>query len=113
MSSYSVIVYCLFQEYYNTLSLACEPGRNADYGWVNWTVHNETPSLVYYQSYKDFGLGWKIHVVNEGEAINTASSVIDQSGLITTLIIPLALTLVILTGNWFTSGFALIDLQPL
>ena len=77
------------QEYYNTLSLACEPGRNAEYGWVNWTVHNDTPPLVYYQSYQDFGLGWKIHVVNEGEAFNSANDL----GAKTLLPIPVLLIL--------------------
>ena len=26
-----------------------------------------TPNLVYYQSYNGFGMGWQIHVVNEGD----------------------------------------------
>jgi hypothetical protein len=46
------------------------PGREKEYGWVNWTVAVDTPDLVYYQSYLDFGLGWKINVLDEGEVPN-------------------------------------------
>ena len=31
-----------------------------------------TPNLVYYQSYNGFGMGWQIHVVNEGDPIGGA-----------------------------------------
>ena len=31
----------------------------------------DTPDLVYYQSYLDYGLGWKIHVLDEGEEPNS------------------------------------------
>merc|ERR1711935_300904 len=55
-----------FQEYSGTLQLACEKGRQF-YGWVNWTVAENTPDLLYYQSYKEYGMGWKIHVLDEGE----------------------------------------------
>ena len=37
------------QDYRNSLDLACETGRNAEFGWVNWTVAEDTPDLVYYQ----------------------------------------------------------------
>ena len=30
----------------------------------------DTPDLVYYQSYLEFGLGWKINVLDEGEVPN-------------------------------------------
>ena len=59
-----------FQEYFETLELACDTGRKDEYGWVNWTVAASTPKLVYYQSYNGFGMGWQIHVVNEGDPIN-------------------------------------------
>jgi hypothetical protein len=39
---------------------------------VNWTVATDTPDLVYYQSFLDYGLGWKIHVLDEGEEPNSA-----------------------------------------
>ena len=61
-----------FQEYFNTLELACANGRRDEYGWVNWTVAANTPNLVYYQSYNGFGMGWQIHVVNEGDPIGGA-----------------------------------------
>ena len=63
-----------FREYFNTLELACANGRKDEYGWVNWTVAAHTPSLVYYQSYNGFGMGWQIHVVNEGDPIGGAQS---------------------------------------
>ena len=47
--------------------MACEKGRQYSYGWVNWTVGQETPDLVYYQSFLAYGIGWKIHVLDEGE----------------------------------------------
>lgn len=56
-----------FADYVSTLHKACEPGRDHEYGWVNWTVPFDTPDLVFYQSYTGWKMGWKIHVVNEGE----------------------------------------------
>ena len=61
-----------FEDYYNTLQLACEQERRNMFGWVNWTVSQDTPDLVYYQSFYAYGLGWKIHVLNEGEEPNSA-----------------------------------------
>ena len=40
---------------------------------MNWTVAAETPDTVYYQSFKAYGLGWKINVLNEGEEPSQAS----------------------------------------
>nr|XP_040577912.1 protein Skeletor, isoforms B/C-like isoform X2 [Lepeophtheirus salmonis] len=56
-----------FKEYKRTLRLACTEGREQEYGWVNWTVDHNTPDLLYYQSFADYAMGWKIHVLNEGE----------------------------------------------
>lgn len=70
-----------FQDYKSSLDLACEPHRSVEYGWVNWTVQTDTPDLVYYQSFNGFGLGWKIHVVDEGEEIN--HSIKMTSGIVT------------------------------
>ena len=64
-----------FSDYRSSLQLACEPGREGQYGWVNWTVQMDTPSLLYYQSFNGFGLGWKIHVINEGDPASKASKV--------------------------------------
>ena len=72
-----------FQEYFNTLELACANGRKDEYGWVNWTVAANTPNLVYYQSYNGFGMGWQVHVVNEGDPIGGAT----VSGAPATLIV--------------------------
>ena len=47
--------------------MACEENRKFSYGWVNWTVAENTPDLVYYQSFNQYGMGWKIHVLDEGE----------------------------------------------
>ncbi|CAB4057561.1 unnamed protein product [Lepeophtheirus salmonis] len=51
-----------FKEYKRTLRLACTEGREQEYGWVNWTVDHNTPDLLYYQSFADYAMGWKIHV---------------------------------------------------
>ena len=57
----------VFQDYKKTLDVACEQHRDHTYGWVNWTVSEETPDLVFYQSFYGYGMGWKIHVLDEGE----------------------------------------------
>ena len=63
----------LLQDYQATLQLTCEASRAQQYGWVNWTVAADTPDLVYYQSYYAYGLGWKIHVLDEGEEPSRAT----------------------------------------
>ena len=79
-----------FREYFNTLELACANGRKDEYGWVNWTVAAHTPSLVYYQSYNGFGMGWQIHVVNEGDPIGGAQATVAASSLIIAILVALA-----------------------
>ena len=79
-----------FREYFNTLELACANGRKDEYGWVNWTVAAHTPSLVYYQSYNGFGMGWQIHVVNEGDPIGAATTVASATSLIIAIVVALA-----------------------
>ena len=64
----------VFQSYRDSLRLACEPGRAGEYGWVNWTVAPDTKDIVYYQSFNGFSMGWKIRVVNEGDAMNRAAA---------------------------------------
>ena len=68
-------MFSFFQEYKSTLQLACEQYRAHDYGWVNWTVAEETADLIYYQSYYGYGMGWKIHVLDEGEEPNVSAQV--------------------------------------
>ena len=63
------------QDYKQTLQVACERNRVHDYGWVNWTVAESTPDLVYYQSFFGYGMGWKIHVLDEGEEPSSVSRV--------------------------------------
>ncbi len=38
-----------FQDFRNSLDVACEAGAAGEFGWVNWTVAANTPDLVYYQ----------------------------------------------------------------
>ncbi|KAI5706345.1 hypothetical protein M8J75_007174 [Diaphorina citri] len=57
-----------FEDYFLTLRLDCQPGEPA---YLNWTVAQETPDLVYYQCYSHNNLGWKIHVVNPGDSLKT------------------------------------------
>ncbi|XP_067006992.1 protein Skeletor, isoforms B/C [Anabrus simplex] len=65
-----------FSEYLTTLRLVCDEGEPA---YLNWTVAQETPDLVYYQCYTHNNLGWKIHVVDMGyrsrrNGMNSAAS---------------------------------------
>ena len=80
-----------FREYFNTLELACANGRKDEYGWVNWTVAAHTPSLVYYQSYNGFGMGWQIHVVNEGDPIGGAQMTVASATSLIIAIVVVAL----------------------
>ena len=50
--------------------MACTEGREQEYGWVNWTVDQNTPDVVYYQSFAEFGMGWKINVLDEGQEVS-------------------------------------------
>eukprot|EP00095_Tigriopus_kingsejongensis_P006476 maker-scaffold598_size127767-snap-gene-0.16 protein:Tk06476 transcript:maker-scaffold598_size127767-snap-gene-0.16-mRNA-1 annotation:"conserved hypothetical protein" len=75
-----------FMDYRDTLRKACEPGRDYEYGWVNWTVRLDTPDLVYYQSYTGWKMGWKIHVVNEGE-VSSADRLALTAGLLRALFV--------------------------
>uniref|UniRef100_A0A182T1B8 At5g54830-like domain-containing protein n=1 Tax=Anopheles maculatus TaxID=74869 RepID=A0A182T1B8_9DIPT len=62
-----------FEEYKKTLHLSCdEPYGQPAY--LNWTVVEETPDLVYYQCFTHRNLGWKIHVVNPGETSKISGS---------------------------------------
>ncbi len=42
-----------FQDFRNSLDVACEAGAAGEFGWVNWTVAANTPDLVYYQVKKN------------------------------------------------------------
>ncbi|XP_046668764.1 protein Skeletor, isoforms B/C [Homalodisca vitripennis] len=52
-----------FSEFFQTLRLMCDEG---DAAYLNWTVAQETPDLIYYQCYTHKNLGWKINVVEPG-----------------------------------------------
>ena len=67
-----------------TCSLACEQQRSHVYGWVNWTVAADTPDVVYYQSFYAYGLGWKIHVLDEGEEPDAANPSAGVLKIVTT-----------------------------
>lgn len=64
-----------FDEFFKTLKLDCQPGQPAK---LQWTVAQDTPDLVYYQCFTHNNLGWKIHVVNEGERARREE---EQEGL--------------------------------
>ena len=68
--------------------MTCDEGQERVYGWANWTAGMDTPDTVYYQSFNDYGLGWKIHVLNEGEEPSAAYSVFVRTwGLFLTLLL--------------------------
>lgn len=52
-----------FLDFFDTLKLNCLEGEAA---YLNWTVSEETPDILYYQCYTHNNLGWKIHVVDPG-----------------------------------------------
>ncbi|XP_038117361.1 protein Skeletor, isoforms B/C isoform X2 [Culex quinquefasciatus] len=54
-----------FEDYMKTLYLACDETDSPPV-YLNWTVADDTPDMVYYQCYTHRNLGWKIHVVNPG-----------------------------------------------
>lgn len=58
-------------DYKRTLHLECEDGQP---GVMNWTVPMDAPDLLFYQCYTHRNLGWKIIVLNPGEALPDASS---------------------------------------
>ncbi|XP_022244635.1 protein Skeletor, isoforms B/C-like [Limulus polyphemus] len=51
-----------FPKFRKSLKLECEDG---DLAILEWTPNITTPDVVYYQSYTDRNMGWKIHVVDE------------------------------------------------
>jgi len=57
-----------FKSYRNTLEVVCERGHRQIYGLLNWTVVEDTPPVVYYQSYTYEGLGWKINVLDAAQS---------------------------------------------
>ena len=89
-----------FQDYRATLQKSCEANRERQYGWVNWTVAAETPDTVYYQSFKAYGLGWKIKVLNEGEEPSFANP--SPASVYTEYLISLMCILILRT--FFKSG---------
>ena len=67
---------------------------------MNWTVAAETPDTVYYQSFKAYGLGWKIKVLNEGEEPSFANP--SPASVYTEYLISLMCILILRT--FFKSG---------
>ncbi|XP_050436047.1 protein Skeletor, isoforms B/C [Adelges cooleyi] len=72
-----------FNAFFDSLKLSCEEGA---VGVLNWTVAEETPDTVYYQSYSQANVGWKIHVVDAGykwnDDKNAASGLINNVNII-------------------------------
>ncbi|ETN87168.1 hypothetical protein NECAME_00027 [Necator americanus] len=52
-----------FADFRKTLRLKCETDKVAAY--FQFTPDEKTPDTLYYQSYSQYNMGWKIHVVNE------------------------------------------------
>ena len=80
-----------------------------------FTVAENTPDEVYYQSYNAYGMGWKINVLNEGEEPNSVGKLFEHYKFALTYFLVLLLALfhpnfwkqchdtlhVILTRNFF------------
>uniref|UniRef100_A0A0K0D0W9 DOMON domain-containing protein n=1 Tax=Angiostrongylus cantonensis TaxID=6313 RepID=A0A0K0D0W9_ANGCA len=52
-----------FIEFRKTLHLKCEGDKVA--ATFRFTPGDKTPDTLYYQSYSNYNMGWKIHIVNE------------------------------------------------
>ncbi|XP_071440906.1 protein Skeletor, isoforms B/C-like isoform X1 [Hetaerina americana] len=95
-----------FEEFFDTLRLMCDDSSEAassGIAYLNWTVAQETPDLLYYQCYTHNNLGWKIHVVDPGywSQQNKGSGVYVQQFHI--IIIPILLTIFSLPHLFFHS----------
>ncbi|KAG8187273.1 hypothetical protein JTE90_019162 [Oedothorax gibbosus] len=66
---YSVDDYISFPKFRNSLHLKCSEGEP---NTLYWTPNASVPELLYYQSYAQRNMGWKIHIVDE--IINGANS---------------------------------------
>ncbi|VDO96523.1 unnamed protein product [Soboliphyme baturini] len=51
-----------FRSFKQTLELVCDNGKS---GYLTWTPDSKTPDVLYYQSYVNFNMGWKIMVTDE------------------------------------------------
>lgn len=65
---YSVDDYPTFPKFRNSLKLQCSEG---DPSTLQWTPNASVPELLYYQSYAQRDMGWKIHIVDD--IINAAA----------------------------------------
>ncbi|XP_041762003.1 protein Skeletor, isoforms B/C isoform X2 [Anopheles merus] len=94
-----------FDEYKKTLQLSCDD-PNGQPAYLNWTVVDETPDLVYYQCFTHRNLGWKIHVVNAGETSKISGSH-GLYGSVSSTVLYTLLLLALVPGL-----FALLPLPP-
>ncbi|XP_034949815.1 protein Skeletor, isoforms B/C isoform X2 [Chelonus insularis] len=58
-----------FKKFNRTLSHTCEPGEG---GILEVTPNSSWPDIVYYNSFTHANMGWKIHVVDVYNRVNTA-----------------------------------------
>ncbi|XP_065078550.1 protein Skeletor, isoforms B/C isoform X1 [Ochlerotatus camptorhynchus] len=83
-----------FEEFKKTLNLVCDD-PDAQPAYLNWTVPEDAPNMVYYQCYTHRNLGWKIIVVDEGMSLKINGS--HGVSLVNLFSIPL-LALTVCTG---------------
>ncbi|XGW33389.1 hypothetical protein V3C99_017656 [Haemonchus contortus] len=55
--------FATFADFRKTLHLKCDTDKVA--ALFRFTPDEKTPDTLYYQSYSNYNMGWKIHVVNE------------------------------------------------
>ncbi|XP_025413670.1 protein Skeletor, isoforms B/C-like isoform X2 [Sipha flava] len=88
-----------FQAFFDSLKLSCEEG-NPDI--LNWTVAEETPDLVYYQSYSQTNVGWKIHVVDPGYKWNDDKNAATRNPRFVDLLLLTCAVSIIVVERFFT-----------
>ncbi|XP_049534032.1 protein Skeletor, isoforms B/C [Anopheles darlingi] len=95
-----------FEEYMKTLQLSCDD-PNGQPAYLNWTVLEETPDLVYYQCFTHRNLGWKIRVVNAGETskISGSHGLYGSGPAGSLLVVCLLAALATIADRWLLAGW--------
>ncbi|ODM96270.1 Protein Skeletor, isoforms B/C, partial [Orchesella cincta] len=69
--------YTTFEKFRNTLKLRCEQGSQA--ANLDVTPNSSWPDVVYYHSYTQSNMGWKIHIVDSFREVASSVGVLTTS----------------------------------
>ncbi|CAL8090895.1 unnamed protein product [Orchesella dallaii] len=73
--------YITFEKFRNTLKLRCEQGSQA--ANLDVTPNSSWPDVVYYHSYTQSNMGWKIHIVDSFREVSNAVPPVLSASIIT------------------------------